>query len=71
MRKVGGSGSAGAGGGAATFYTVTLTTAGGTFASTDYLEITVGTAGLGRTTTRDGAAGNGGAGRVRIKGELA
>ena len=71
MRKVGGSGSAGAGGGAATFYTVTLTTAGGTFASTDKLHITVGTAGAGRVTTRDGAAGSGGAGLVRIKGELA
>ena len=62
----------GEGGEDATFYTITLTTAGGTFASTDHLEITVGAGGLGRWTERDGrGGGDGGAGRIRGKGELA
>ena len=71
----GGSGSwahGGEGGEDGTFYTVTITTAAGTFASTDHLEITVGAGGLGRWTERDGrGGGDGGSGRVRIKGELA
>ena len=59
-----GVGSAGAGGGAGTFYTTTYSIV----AVTDYLEITVGAGGEGRLTTRDGQAGNGGSGRVRILG---
>ena len=54
----------GAGGGAGTFYTTTYSIVD----VTDYLEITVGDAGAGRVTTRDGRAGNGGGGRVRILG---
>ena len=65
--KGSGSGSSGAGGGAGTFYTTTYTIVD----VTDYLEITVGAGGAGRVTTRDGRAGNGGGGRVRILGIVA
>jgi len=68
----GSSGNAGDGGNAASFYTITLTTASSHFVSTDHLEITVGAGGQGRWTERDGrGGGDGGGGRVRIKGELA
>ena len=65
--KGSGSGSSGAGGGAGTFYTTTYTIVD----VTDYLEITVGAGGAGRQTARDGNAGNGGGGRVRILGIVA
>jgi hypothetical protein len=74
MSQAGGGSAAhgGEGGEDATFYTTTLTTAASHFVSTDHLEITVGAGGLGRWTQRDGrGGGDGGAGRVRIKGELA
>lgn len=73
----GGSGSAaegGGGGGAATFYTTTLSKASGHFVSTDSIQIIVGAAGQGdhfKSGNTEGvrAGGDGGAGRVRLKGE--
>ena len=73
----GGSGSAsdgGAGGSAASFAFTTLLKASGHFASTDHLEITVGVGGTGHhikwgNTSNVRQGGNGGNGRVRIKGE--
>jgi hypothetical protein len=60
----------GSGGGEGTFYTITLYKTSSHYVSTDHLEITVGAAGTGEGTLRDGPGGGpGGAGRVRIKGE--
>ena len=59
--------SAGAGGAVGSYNSTTYTIVD----STDYLVITVGTAGAGGTTTRDNAAGAGARGVVRIKGVLA
>ena len=59
-----GSGESGNGGAAGTFYTTTYTVVN----TTDYIDVTVGAAGAGRVTTRDGRAGNGGGGRVRLQG---
>ena len=71
----GGSAADGGGGGhEGTFYTTTLLKASSHFVSTDYLEITVGAGGQG-DLVRSGntmgvkGGGNGGNGRVRIKGE--
>ena len=64
----------GGGGGAGTFYTTTLSKASGDFVSTDSIQIIVGAAGQGDhfqsgNTPNVRAGGDGGAGRVRLKGE--
>ncbi len=71
----GGSAADGGGGGhEGTFYTTTLSKASGHFVSTDHIEITVGAGGQGDlvksgNTMGVKGGGNGGNGRVRIKGE--
>ena len=69
----GGSAADGGGGGeAGTFYTTTLLKTSAHYVSTDHLEITVGAGGTGSYITGYNytrVGGNGGNGRVRIKGE--
>ena len=61
----------GSGGSAASFFTITLTTASSHFVSTDHLEITVAAPTPGRRNSYGSGGGTGGGGRARIKGELA
>ena len=61
----------GSGGSAASFFTLTLTTASSHFVSTDHLEITVAAPTPGKRNSYGSGGGTGGGGRARIKGELA
>ena len=61
----------GSGGSAASFFTITLTTASSHFVSTDHLEITVAAPTPGKRNSYGSGGGTGGGGRARIKGELA
>ena len=63
----GGTNDGGGGGGAGSYNSTTYTIVD----STDYLVITVGAGGAGDVTVRDGSAGSGARGVVRIKGVLA